>query len=494
MSNRILENIDPARPFYWFEEISKIPRGSGNTKKISDFIVGFAKDHNLRYIQDDTNNVIIFKDAVVTDDTAVSQSDNRETVMIQGHIDMVCEKVDSSDIDFENEGIKLLVDGDIIKADGTTLGGDDGVAVAFMLAILESDDIPHPPLECVFTVDEEIGMLGAMALDTSELKSKKVLNIDSEEEGHLLVSCAGGATVTMHIPVKRRGAQGDRFKLTVSGLLGGHSGIEINRGRANADIVLGNVLKELSLVDDSLKIISVSGGLKDNAIPNKAQAEFVSKKQDIIETSLNEMQTELSSIFDHTDPDIKLTLEKLDVNPNDPDIMYPLEETVNLGFIMCFGSMPFGVKAMSKEIQGLVQTSLNLGILTTSENEITITYSVRSSVTKEKQDMIQELEDLAKSIGGNTIVSGEYPAWELNPDSELTSIMSSVYEELFKKPIVVEAVHAGLECGIFTDKMPGLEVVSFGPDIFDIHTPGERLSISSVQRTWEFIKAVLAKM
>ena len=483
MNKHILDNIEPSNVLKYFEEICSIPHGSRDTKRISDYLVNFAKERNLEFIQDASNNVIIKKAGQLGGEMAAP-------IIIQGHIDMVCEKEEDCDIDFESEGLRLKIEDEFITAEGTTLGGDDGIAVAYALAVLDSSDIPHPPLECVFTVDEEIGMLGAAALDMSQIKGRKLLNIDSEEEGYLLVSCAGGATVTLHVPVLRRGAQGEKYILTVSGLMGGHSGVEINKGRANASIVLGNVLKELSLADDSLKIISVSGGLKDNAIPVKAEAVFVSKNIDAVKQATAEMNEELKEIFKNTDPNIKLDVFCYN---SDTIQFYPLDEMNNLQFIMCFGTMPFGVKSMSKDIDGLVQTSLNLGILTTSENEITITYSVRSSVRSEKDQLIEELKLIAQSIGATVEVTGDYPAWEYKKASELRDLMTSTYEEMYGKPMVVQAIHAGVECGIFSDALDGLDAVSFGPDILDIHTPKERLSIESTKRTWEYITKVLQK-
>ncbi|MCR5104075.1 MAG: aminoacyl-histidine dipeptidase [Eubacterium sp.] len=490
MNTNVLNSLEPQEVFYWFEQICNIPHGSGNTKKISDFLVNFAKDRNLKFIQDESNNVIIYKDAF---DKNSDINDEQKKVILQGHIDMVCEKVDDCDIDFINEGLKLKIEDGFIKADGTTLGGDDGIAVAYMLAILDSKDIQHPPLECVFTVDEEIGMLGAAAMDMSVLKGRKLLNIDSEEEGYLLVSCAGGASVQIRIPLLRRGAQGKKYIVTLSGLRGGHSGVEINKGRANADAVLGNVLKELSLADDSMKVVSVKGGLKDNAIPVKATAVVVSKNFDILEKTLNDMQEELREILKNTDPDILLSIKETD-GSTEEEKWYPLDELLNLRFLMLFGDMPFGVRKMSSDIPGLVQTSLNLGILDTTEDEILITYSVRSSRKDEKQELIEELVTIAESIGATIVVTGAYPAWEYKKDSELREIMTKTYEEMFHKPMVVQAIHAGVECGLFSDKLEGLDAVSFGPDILDIHTPKERLNIDSVKRTWEYIKTVLSEL
>ncbi len=480
----VLSGLKPESVFKYFEEICGIPHGSGDTKRISDYLVDFALDHGLINIQDDSNNVIIYKEGQLG-------GEESEPIILQGHMDMVCEKTADTIIDFHTEGLRLKVENNIISAVGTTLGGDDGIAVAYMLALLESSDIPHPPLECVFTVDEEIGMLGAAALDMSYLRGRKLLNIDSEDEGYLLVSCAGGATVTIHFPFTRRGAQGKAYKINVCGLLGGHSGIEIDKGRANADIILCKVLKELLFSDDSLRILSVKGGLKDNAIPVQAEAEIVSKNFDILSDNLKQLEKQIKSEFSETDPDISITIEE---TVREDFSIYPVDEADNLSIIMALSSMPFGIKAMSRDIEGLVQTSQNLGILYTTDNEIILSYSVRSSVAAEKKEMITELETIARSAGGYIEVSGDYPAWEYKSDSQLRDIMTETFEEMYNKPMIVQAIHAGVECGLFAGALDGLDAVSFGPDMLDIHTPKERMDVASVSRTWEYLLKVLEKL
>ncbi len=498
----VLDSLEPNKVFYYFEELCAIPHGSKNTKLISDYVVSIAKRRKLKYYQDDSNNVIIYKDATLTGiDNAADQID---PVILQGHLDMVNEKTEDSDFDFSCEGLRLYIEDGYVKAEGTTLGGDDGIAVAYMLALLDSDDIPHPPLECVFTVDEEIGMLGAKDLDMTRLKGRKILNIDSEEEGHLLVSCAGGATAELHFPIKRRGAQGDRYDITVSGLIGGHSGVEIDKGRANADMLLSKVLQTLFYADDSLRVISVKGGLKDNAIPVKASAQIISKRGEEIIEQLADLLNEIKAEYASADPDIDIKIEKISSQPG-TDI-YPLDESDNLSFIMAYSSLPNGVIKMSSDIEGLVQTSLNLGIMDTFADEIVLSFSVRSSVNKEKDDLISELKNTVESAGGYIVVGGEYPAWEYKEQSKLRDIMTSKYEEMFGESMVVEAIHAGVECGLFVDGLDTLDkntgvsetgitdAVSFGPNILDIHTPKERLEIESVERTWSFILEVLKEL
>lgn len=481
-----LESLQPSKVFNFFEEIAAIPHGSKNTKLISDYVVSVAKRHNLKYVQDDSNNVVVYKEACFVG-TDVSDANNMDTVILQGHLDMVCEKSDDSDFDFSCEGLRLNVEDGFLKAEGTTLGGDDGIAVAYMLALMDSDDIPHPPLELVFTVDEEIGMLGAQAFDMSTLSGKKLLNIDSEDEGHLLVSCAGGATATLHFPILRRGAQGDKYRIVVSGLKGGHSGVEIDKGRANADIVLGKLLQSIFFVDDTMRVITVRGGLKDNAIPVKAEAFIVSKNETEVKNEVSRFLEEYRESYKDADPDLSITIEKVNVNSD----VYPLDEAANLSFVMAYGSLPNGVIKMSEDIEGLVQTSLNLGIMDTFSEEITLSFSVRSSVNKEKEALIDELAAIVQSAGGTMTVEGEYPAWEYKEESKLRDVMTAKYEEMFQEKMVVEAIHAGVECGLFVDSIEGLDAVSFGPNIYDIHTPKERLDIASTERTWNFILAVL---
>ena len=481
-----LESLQPSKVFNFFEEIAAIPHGSKNTKLISDYVVSVAKRHNLKYVQDDSNNVVVYKEACFVG-TDVSDANDMDTVILQGHLDMVCEKTDDSDFDFSCEGLRLNVEDGFLKAEGTTLGGDDGIAVAYMLALMDSDDIPHPPLELVFTVDEEIGMLGAQAFDMSTLSGKKLLNIDSEDEGHLLVSCAGGATATLHFPILRRGAQGDKYRIVVSGLKGGHSGVEIDKGRANADIVLGKLLQSIFFVDDTMRVITVRGGLKDNAIPVKAEAFIVSKNETEVKNEVSRFLEEYRESYKDADPDLSITIEKVNVNSD----VYPLDEAANLSFVMAYGSLPNGVIKMSEDIEGLVQTSLNLGIMDTFSEEITLSFSVRSSVNKEKEALIDELAAIVQSAGGTMTVEGEYPAWEYKEESKLRDVMTAKYEEMFQEKMVVEAIHAGVECGLFVDSIEGLDAVSFGPNIYDIHTPKERLDIASTERTWNFILAVL---
>ena len=493
----VLSNIEPYGVFHFFEEICGIPHGSSDTKKISDYLVKFAIDKNLRYIQDESNNVIIFKDGT-------AGYEDSAPVMLQGHMDMVCEKDVDCDIDFERDGLRLVLEDGVISADGTTLGGDDGIAVAFALAILDADDIPHPPIECVFTVDEEIGMLGAAAIDCSPLKSRIMLNLDSEDEGYLLVSCAGGACATCHIPVEYENAKDDHsvVKIIVEGLTGGHSGVEIIKQRANADKQLARLLYNIGR-DVPYRLISIQGGLKDNAIPNKAKAYVGIDPEDVDNFVKSAEKNE------NTDPELIVKVETdlsddLGSYNNAGDVQNDMYGRTMINRVMTEKSsdivirslmmMPNGIQKMSNDIEGLVQTSLNLGILNTTEDEVTASFSVRSSVQSEKENLIDQLRCVSVSAGGSLEVQGDYPAWEYRHDSPLRDIMVDVFEEQYGRKPVIQAIHAGVECGLFAGKMPGLDCVSFGPDMKNIHTSRESMDVASVQRTWRYTLGILEKL
>ena len=478
----VLSGIEPKEVFKYFEEICAIPHGSGNTKQISDYCVEFAKERGLRCIQDSSNNVIIFKDGTA----GYEQS---APVMLQGHLDMVCEKTPDCTIDFEKDGLSLMVEDGIITADGTTLGGDDGIAVAMGLAILDSSDIPHPPLEVVLTVDEEIGMLGAADLDCSPLKSRTMLNLDSEDEGVLLVSCAGGVTATCRLPISRETSIGTALLMKISGLTGGHSGVEIDKERANANQLLGRALDELDK-KINIDLISVAGGKKDNAIPTMAAAEILVDDEDV-QTAI-EFAKEWNEIF------------RAEYRASDPGLLFEIEETeesalplippIKEKVIFALRNLPGGIQRMSLDIPGLVQTSLNMGILETKLDEIVMSFAVRSSVGSEKDELVSRLNSMMRLLGGTVELMGDYPAWEYMTDSKLRVLMIDVFKEQYGKEPEIQAIHAGVECGLFAGKMPGLDCVSMGPDMKDIHTPNECMSIDSVQRTWKFVLEVLKRL
>ena len=469
-------NLQPENVFRYFEELASIPHGSRNTKAISDYLVNFAKEHHLEHYQDDDNNVIIIKEAS-------KGYENADAIIIQGHMDMVCEKENDCSIDFEKDGLDLYVDGDFLKARGTTLGGDDGIAVAYALAILDSDEIAHPRLEVIITVDEEIGMLGAESIDLSMLKGHKMLNIDSDVEGHFLTSCAGGMQVNTTIPVAYEDACGILYEVAVTGLEGGHSGSVIDKEHGNANILMGRVLRSLASKVE-FGIVSLAGGLKDNAIPRECKTELLVSEADA--ARLEEILTAMSNIFANefmaSDKGVKVVFEDKG-ETNIPVLTIGAQEKV----IFYLRNVPNGVQHMSRLMPGLVETSLNLGIMELKDVALSCVTSVRSSVSTRKNDLADKLVYLAEFLGGEATIEGDYPAWEYKADSDIRETISSVYKELFDEEPVFEAIHAGLECGLLSGKIENLDCVSFGPNNYDIHTPKERLSISSTERIWKLL-------
>ena len=479
----VLENCEPKRVFHYFEEICQIPRPSKKEEKISDYLVQFAKNHDLKYIQDEMNNVVIYK-------PGTAGYENAPTVIVQGHMDMVCEKRPDVDHDFTKDGLNLSVEGDYVSANGTTLGGDDGIAVAYGLALLESDTIAHPPLEVFITVDEEIGLLGAVGFDCSVLKGRRFINLDSEAEGSLWISCAGGLSGISHIPVTRLEAKGEKLTVKISGLMGGHSGAEIDKNRANANSLLGKFLHGLD-AKAGYELISVQGGQKDNAITRESIAELLTVKENVeaVKEYAASMQTAWREEYTGTDEGITVTVTE--EGEQDAKVLHPTSKEKVVFFLV---NVPYGVQKMSGTIKGLVETSTNIGILKTSENEVLGSSSIRSSVETARDALSDKIEYLTEFLGGEYERQGVYPAWEYRKDSPLRDKMVEVYEEMYgQKPNVV-AIHAGLECGLFYKKMEGLDCVSLGPDMKDIHTSEEVLSISSTERVWKYLVKVLGAL
>ncbi|MBQ3214996.1 MAG: aminoacyl-histidine dipeptidase [Oscillospiraceae bacterium] len=476
-----MTDLEPASVFSYFEDICRIPHGSGNTKAISDYLATFAKSHGLHYVQDQLNNVIIFKDGT-------AGYENHPPVILQGHMDMVCEKDADSPIDMATEGLDVSHDGQWVFAKGTTLGGDDGIALAYALALLAEDSVAHPPLECVFTVDEETGMEGATGIDLFCLNGRTMLNIDSEEEGIFTVSCAGGAKATITLPISRRAVYGPCIKLIVDGLQGGHSGVEIHKNRANASKVMGELLSRIQQLMP-LCLTKLEGGSKDNAITRSCTATLVAMGSHIerINDVIAQLQQEINEKYD--EPELVITGDDVDAFGGNA---LSTQDTAKVIGLLC--AAPNGVQAWSQDIEGLVQTSLNLGILKLEKDYLRMTFAVRSSVNQEKQDLLNQLRELARFHDAEYSQMGEYPAWEYRKDSPLRDTMVNVYRKLFNGEPEVVAIHAGLECGILSDKLPGLDCVSIGPNMRDIHTSRERLEIASVERTWRFLKAVLAAL
>ena len=472
-----LAGLQPASVFAYFEEICSIPHGSRNTKPISDYLVKFAQDRGIRYFQDELNNVVMFQEGTCG-------MENHDPVIIQGHMDMVCEKDEDCPINMDTEGLDVTHDGDYVFARGTTLGGDDGIALAYALAILADKTIAHPPLEVIFTVDEEIGMEGAAGVDLSGLKGRTLINIDSEEEGIFTVSCAGGARGTITLPVSRHPVYGPCVKLTVEGLQGGHSGVEIHKNRANANKVMGEFLGRVQKLMP-LCLTGLSGGSKDNAITRSCTATMVCMGMYIerINDVAAQLQQEIREKYD--EPYAIVRGDDVDALGGNA---LSTQDTAKV--IALLNAAPNGVQAWSQDIPGLVQTSLNLGVANLGQ-EFKMTFAVRSSVNQEKVELLARLRELAAFYDGGYSEMGNYPAWEYKKDSNLRDTMVRIYKEMFSKDPEVVAIHAGLECGLLSEKLPGLDCVSIGPEMHDIHTSRERLGIASTERTWNFLLEVL---
>lgn len=479
-NENVVKDLEPKEVFKYFSRLCSIPHGSGNTKIISNYLVDFAKKHNLQYRQDDANNIIIWKEAT-------QGYENCLPVIIQGHMDMVCEKTDDICIDFKTEGLNLKTDGHFLWAEGTTLGGDDGIAVAYALTILAAEHIPHPALEVVITVDEEIGMLGAAAIELGNLKSTQLINIDSEDEGIFLTSCAGGMTLNAEIPMERMEKEVLVYQLNIDGLKGGHSGCEIDKERANANVIAGRVLFEINQKSPAM-LICVSGGLKDNAIPRKSVMEIGidAENAEKLEKIIRQIEKAIQNEYQSSDPDLYINMKRLDICKKEV-----LTEDSMKKLIFALINMPNGIQRMSMDVQGLVETSLNLGILKMEKNKAELTYSLRSSVESAKQYLASRSTEFIEFIGGKTSISGNYTGWQYKKESDLRSKFIKHYQELYHEEPKIEAIHAGLECGIFTDKIKNLDCISFGPDILSIHTVEEKLDIASTKRTWELLLSVL---
>ena len=478
----VLGNLEPKSVFGYFEDICKIPHGSGNMDKISQFCVDFAKEHGLEYIQDDMKNVIIIKEAT-------PGYEEVEPLILQGHLDMVCEKRPDKEKDFLTEGIDVCTDGENIWADGTTLGGDNGIAVAYGLALLAAKDLQHPRLEVVLTVDEETGLYGAEAIDMSMLKGKKLINLDSEEEGIFTVGCAGGLTLACDIPMFTEEADGEVYELKVTGLLGGHSGAEIHKGRGNSNVILGRVLLAIGQ-KIGLEIIKMEGGSKDNAIPRNSVAEILVGAEDVkkLEELVKEQEAILKNEFHASDAGVALELAAKGMAT-----VEVLDATSKVSALHALNNIPNGIQAYSMDIEGLVETSLNMGIMTQDSESLKMSFAVRSSIESAKHYLTDRVLLFVDMLGGNCEIKGDYPGWAYNPKSDLRETFIKVYREMYASEPVVEAIHAGLECGLFTKKIDGLDSISIGPNMHNVHTSEETLEVGSVQRTREFLCRVIAQ-
>ncbi|MBO4433447.1 MAG: aminoacyl-histidine dipeptidase [Clostridia bacterium] len=466
--NRVLADLKPEKVFSIFEDICAIPHGSGNTKAISDFCVNFARERGFDTYQDEMNNVIIKK-------PASPGYEYSQPVVLQGHLDMVCEKEPGLDFDFERDGLKLKLDSDFVSACGTTLGGDDGVAIAIALSILDDSALKTPPLEVIFTSDEETGMYGAKALDGSLITAKRFISLDCGKEGAFTAGCAGGVCVDIKLPVKTEKVQKEAYKVEVSGLCGGHSGEEIHKGGLNANKVLGEFLSTLKEV----RISKISGGDKDNAIPVYAYA-VIDSTSDVVSMAREFRDKAVVP----ADRGLKITVSR-----QTADTFCTSASSEKIIDLLC--ALPFGVQAMSKDIEGVVETSLNVGVIGLESDTFSVLLNLRSSVASEKEALKGRVIAIGESFGGSVTTFGDYPAWQYRKDSPLRETVMTVFKETFGGTPEVRVIHAGLECGIFSGKIADIDAVAMGPDMFDIHTARERFSVSSLARTYTFVCKIL---
>ncbi|MGF6376055.1 dipeptidase D [Clostridiales Family XIII bacterium PM5-7] len=476
----ILSTYNPKDVFAYFEKICSIPHESGNTKAISDYCVDFAKEHDLQWYQDDLNNIIITKEAT-------KGYENADTLILQGHLDMVGEKEKDKVFDFSKDPIEPIVNGDIITANGTTLGADNGIAVAMSLALLADDSLSHPKIEALFTVDEETGMDGAFGLDCSKLTGHKLINLDSEYEGVLMCSCAGGIDANIEVPIQRGSASKSTITIEINNLTSGHSGVEIDKGRANANVLIARLLYGL-MKKYEFSLVNLQGGNKATAIAAQSKATIA-----VDDSAIDKMLEDISAFgaifkteYATTEPNMSVAASKESAHDVNPLTMASTKQIVSL-----LVSIPDAVQEMSVDMPGLVQTSLNFGILALEDDKLKTLNCIRSAMTTQKQMILERLEALAFLAGGTCESGGDYPGWAFRPNSDLRDTICKAYKSITGKDMAVEAVHAGIECGLFADNIKDFDGVSLGPTMGEVHTPKEFLSISSVERTYDLLKAVL---
>ena len=473
----VLNGLKPEKVFEYFELLCSVPHGSGNTKQISDLCVKFAEERGLKFRQDEYNNVIIFKDAS-------AGYENAAPVILQGHMDMVCAAEPDCGIDMKTDGLQLEVNGDWVNAKGTSLGGDNCIAVAIIMAILDDDKLPHPAIEAVFTTDEETGMDGAMGLDVSDLKGKNLINLDSEEEGFLTVSCAGGVRAECVFPADFEELNGNytAVKITVEGLQGGHSGVDIDKGRASATQLMGRLLykaeKELGI-----RLCEIVGGTFTNVIPLYCAAVVAveNDKFDKLKALCSEYEEMFKFEYASVETGMNMTCAKFEGVVK----MASAERSRKIFSFMLLS--PYGIQAMSMDIPGLVQTSLNLGVASTGSDYFVLSYSIRSSILSQKLMMVERLEELCKQFGAEFSTHAAYPGWAFKKESKLRDALSEACTAVLGKVPEITATHGGLECGLFMEKIPGLDCVSLGPNMEEVHSVRERLNISSTERLYKIV-------
>lgn len=477
----VLNQLEPKKVFQFFEEICKIPHGSGNLGEICEYCVHFAEERGLKVMRDDADNIIIWKEAS-------PGYEGKEPVILQGHLDMVCEKTAESNHDFKKDALQLYVEDGFVKAKNTTLGGDDGIALGMILALLDENDVPHPPIEAVFTADEETGMGGAKALNLQLLKGRKLINIDSEEEGVLTVGCAGGVSCHTSFPMDFSGRQGNVFQVVICGLKGGHSGSEIDRQRANALKLVGRFLYE-TMQSTKIFLIDAKGGGKENVIASRAEIVVMAEDPDVFKDTADRMYSIWKEEYAEEEPGLMVQIENQGyITAN------TISEDMTEKIVYYLMAAPDGPMGYNRSLPGQVETSLNHGIMAVRDGYLTIDTLVRSSVGSKKMELAKRLEILSKLCGATFLADNEYPGWAYKKQSSLRNLMVKTYCELFGTDPKVLTIHAGLECGLFMDKKKDLDCVSFGPDILDIHSVKERLSIESVERSYRYLKAVLVSL
>ena len=467
--------------FRYFKEISDVPRSSSHNEKISAYLVNFAKEHELEYYQDESGNVIIWKDGT-------PGYENSDMVMIQGHMDIVAEKTEDSTHDFQNDPLELIVDGDTLTANKTTLGADDGAAIAMGLALLDSTDIPHPPLEFIATVDEEIGMLGAYALDGSKIRSRKVINIDSEEEGIITVGCAGAVDIFTSFPADKKLVNGVKYKYVVDGLLAGHSGLDIHQERANAGQIVARLFLD-AREKAELNIVSINGGRATNVILGKVEGEVIVAASDvkafeeIIATSTEEIKAEYRT----SDSGITVSIEAVGEASEEA-----VDTVCQDNFFKFLVACPTGAEHYSVELKGLVETSHSIGVVKLEDGRLITKSMSRSSVNSRNRLLARKIGIIAEALGAEVEHGSSYGAWEFNNKSDLLDVCINAYKEQYGEEPVVSAMHAGIECGIWAEKVGKVDAVSIGPDMTGVHSVNEELSIPSTERTWQYLKLILS--
>ena len=485
--NEQVANLEPSIVWTHFEQLNAVPRPSKQEERVIQFMRDFGESLGLETIVDSVGNVIIKK-------PATTGMEDRQTVILQSHLDMVHQKNADTDFDFQTQGIQSRIDGEWVKAKGTTLGADNGMGAASMMAVLSSTDIQHGPIECLFTIDEETGMTGAQNIDQGLLSGKILLNTDTEDEGELCIGCAGGidSTVTMDYtpaPASAIDFEHETLKLSVTGLMGGHSGCEIHLGRGNANKIM-NELLQTTAIPFGVTIGTIEGGSLRNAIPRESFATIVVPKQsvDSFRESIESLAEQFKKTLAETDPDLTVTIETAAVPAT---VMEPISQQVLLNSL---DAAPNGVHAMSPAVDGLVETSTNLSKVNVADGKVTIDFLTRSSVEAGRDELASKIRSTFPEKHFQVEESGAYPGWKPNADSDIKRLMIEVYQNLYSKEPIVNAVHAGLECGILGGRYPGLDMISFGPTIKHPHSPDEKCHIPSVKKYWDYLLAVLEKM